>query len=746
MASSHTNHKPKQDYTDSIFISGCCMPGVWVSDAGYSPFIHNIDTLAVINLNLENLASIQQMLELEEILKSNNDLYSVKVNATRKIATISWSVDFPINIRDFLDALQKKGYKTQPFLPDDNGDVLEKKLMRCLVVAIFGTLNVMMLSISIWTGNVQNMDDTTRTLFHFISAVITVPVAFYASIPFFKGAVYHVSNKQSGMDIPISIAIVLSIALSLVQTFKGAHVAYYDSTLMLLVFLLLGRYLDVKARRKARDSAVRLLSMQSKVVSVYKNGKSYIIPSQDVLIDDIVLVHVGENIPMDGIVTQGTSTVNSSMMTGESLPTVVSVDSNVLAGTVNLTGIIYVKVTALSSKSVLAKMMDILQKTQTYRGTYTRLSDKVAKYYAPVIYISSIGAYFYHTVYNTGSTDSLAIALSVLIIACPCALAIAVPGVQAVCTGTLFSSGVLVKDGSAIERLADVDTFVFDKTGTLTRGFPILQDGTHTKKDLGIASALAKYSNHPVSLSLQSHSTTNMEFKDVQEIAGGGIIATHNNETYRLGNALFVGQTTIPTTQVWLQYPNGDCVCFTFNDPLKHNVKKMCQALHALNIQTYLLSGDVFSEAERVATAVGISNVYGACNPLQKADIIKILQAKGKKICMVGDGINDTPALSLANVAIAPSSGSDIAQQTGDFVLRTEDIYTIIPLLSITRKAQKIIKVNIVFSIAYNILAIPLAFMGYVSPLVAVLSMSFSSLVVVLNALSLRNIKHLKGL
>ena len=645
-----------------------------------------------------------------------------------------------------IERLDGLGYEARPYRPDAleaRREAHDRRLLRALAVAGFGAANIMLLSVSVWSGNVSGIAPETRDLFHWISALIALPVVAYAGQPFFESAATALRAKRLNMDVPISLAILLALVMSVVQTASGAEHAYFDSAVMLLFFLLIGRVLDSRARRQTRDLGQNLLALQRPTVTrLLANGNTQQIASADVKVSDRIVIAPGSRIGIDGHVISGSSAVDTSLITGESEPSVVAAGDDVYAGTLNLSGALTVESRAAGTNTLLSEISDLMERATAARGRYRRLADRAASVYAPLVHILAALTFAGWLALGAGWQPALLNAIAVLIITCPCALGLAVPAVQAVATGTLFRAGALVSSGDALERLARADTVVFDKTGTLTEPDPGVQDLSDIPADvLALAARLATSSHHALAKALARYARNCQPFEDVCEYPGEGVVASADGRELRLGSRAFCGARTSdgpdagPQLELWFRDGDQPPVTFRFGQSLKRDAGNVVAELRALGFEIEMISGDREAPVRSAAKALGIIDWQAATDPKQKIERIKTLQAQGSHVLMVGDGLNDAAALQTANVSAAPAAALDITQAAADVVIIGNRLTPLVGAIKTGRKARRLMLQNFALAAAYNSIAIPLAVAGLVTPLLAALFMSGSSLLVTLNAL-----------
>ena len=678
---------------------------------------------------------------VEQGLTSVPGVTSARVNLTQKRVSVDAASE--VTAETLIIALKRLGYEAHELdsglLSQTETDRQGRELLMRLGVAGFSMMNVMLLSVAVWSG----AEDATRDLFHWISAAIALPTVIFAGQPFFRSAWASLRAGRLGMDVPISLALILASSISLYETMQGGHQAYFDAAVMLCFFLLAGRYLDHRTRAIARSAAEELAALEVPRATVVRDGAEVVIAISEVLVGESVRVRPGGRMPVDGVVTEGSSEVDRSLLTGESLPVFAGPGTVVSAGEVNLTGPLLLRVTAAGKDSSLHRMADLVSVAENARTRHTSLAERAARLYSPLVHLLSFGAFGFW-MWKTGGDVRFAINISaaVLIITCPCALGLAVPAVVTAASGRLFRKGLLIKHGTAMERLAEVDTVVFDKTGTLTLGTPEPMDiDQHPQYALAVAAALAGASSHPLAVALATACTVKgvvpASVAALREVPGYGIEGMVDGTTVRLGRADWCDATPLPMTATYLRM--GDEVhAFGFADTLRPGAAKAVAGLKAAGMRIVLISGDAQAAVADLAARLGIEDWTAGALPAEKAQAVARLSCEGHRVLMVGDGLNDAAALVAAHVSISPASALDAARVASDIVLLGQDMAPIGDAVRISRQARRRIIENFMISGGYNVIAVPLALAGLATPLAAALAMSLSSITVSLNALRLR--------
>ena len=675
--------------------------------------------------------------DVEQAMLAHPGVHSARVNLTLK--RVSVAADANVTAADLVQTLKSVGYEAIELDPGllslTETDRHGRELLMRLGVAFFSMMNIMLMSVAVWSG----AEAATRDMFHWISAMIAIPTVIFVGQPFFRAAWASLRVGLLGMDVPISLALILASGISLYETVHSGEQAYFDAAVMLSFFLLLGRYLDHRSRALARSAAEELAALEVPRAIVLCEGAEVLRPISEVTAGDMVLVRPGGRMPVDGEVVTGTSEVDRGLLTGESLPVFAGPGTMVSAGEINLTGPLTLRVTAAGRDSSLHRMADLVAVAESAKTRYSTLAERAARLYSPLVHILSFSAFGFW-MWKTGGDIrySVNISAAVLIITCPCALGLAVPAVVTAASGKLFRRGVMIKNGTALERLAEVDTVVFDKTGTLTMGTPEPVDlGAIPAADLAIAVALARASSHPLAAALARLDVAAAPVTDLREVPGYGVEGRLDGQMVRLGRAEWVGAEPVAMTATYLSF-GGTTRAVSFTDQLRPGAKAAIAALKAQGKAIKLVSGDSEAAVAAMAQYLGIADWVAGALPAEKAALVMDLSQRGHKVLMVGDGLNDTAALAGADVSISPAQALDAARVASDIVLLGRDMSAIGDAARISRQASRRMIENFAISAGYNVVAVPLALMGSATPLAAALAMSLSSITVSLNALRLK--------
>jgi Cu2+-exporting ATPase len=682
---------------------------------------------------------------IESVLAKQPNILAGRVNMTTRRLHLAWR-GVAEDADGLVAAIEALGYRLVPFNMTALNAAQDRKgrmLLRCLAVAGFAACNVMLMSVAIWAGEsgvFAHIGPATRALLHWVSALIAMPAVAYAGRPFFGSAFAALRRGRTNMDVPVSIGVLLVTGMSLVQTIERGPDTYFDSAVALLFFLLIGRVLDHRARGRARATAEQLLTLRMTDVAVLgPDGTVHRRGQEQVAEGDRILVASGERIGVDGVVESGAASLDASLVTGESLPVAAEPGTAVFAGSLNLGATLTVRATATGGSTLLAECVRLIEAAETRRGRFVVLADRVARRYAPAVHVCALGTFlWWFLVAGVPIGQALLTATSVLIVTCPCALALAVPAVQVIATGRLFRAGMLLKSPTALERLADVDTVVFDKTGTLTDPLLALA-GCPDADALAEAAAMAACSRHPLARSLVSAAGRVAPASDVTEHPGQGLSRMTPGGEIRLGSRAFCGgsEGAAAGPELWLDRPGRPPLRFGFDERLRADAVQTVDRLRAMGVKLALLSGDRPAQVERIAAALGIEDWRAGCSPVDKVALIEAMGADGGKVLMVGDGLNDSPALAAASVSASPSTAADVSQTVADLVFQGAKLGPVALALRTARRSRSVMRQNLMLSIGYNVLMVPLAVCGWVTPWLAAAAMSGSSLLVMANSLRL---------
>ncbi len=683
---------------------------------------------------------------IEKRLGEIEGVETARVNLSTKRVAIDWRTG-QLEPGKLLAAVEDLGFDVRPFAADEPAskasDAVGRELLLALAVAGFAAGNVMLLSVSIWSG----AEAATRDLFHWISALIALPAIAYSSRPFLRSAFAALRNGHLNMDVPISLAVVLAAGMSLYETATGGADAYFDAAVMLLFFLLAGRTLDHMMRARAYSAVNQLVSLNAQGATVIEpDGRRRFMVISAVRPGMRLAVMAGERVPADGQVVSGSSDLDRSIVTGEAAPERIQPGDAVEAGTLNLTGAVEIEVSAAGEDSFLAEVVRMMEAAEQGKSRFVRLADRAAAIYAPLVHVVAALTFIGWLAAGAGWHAALLTAVAVLIITCPCALGLAVPAVQVVASGVLMRSGIMIKDGAVLERLAGIDTVVFDKTGTLTKGNLKLEAlPAVSTETLAVAAGLAQHSTHPLSRALAgalaNERIAPAVVEDVSETPGYGLRGMLAGREVRIGSRDWTGAPPMPdraAAELFFAADGEAPQRFTFRDDLREDAAPTVSALRAMGFETIILSGDRAETVAAVAGDVGVDSWHAGLKPQDKAAFVSRLEGVGRQVLMVGDGINDAPALAAAHASMAPASASDIGRTAAGLVFLGTGLGSVTKAVRTARWANRLVKQNFALAALYNLIAVPVAIAGLASPLVAAIAMSTSSLVVTGNALRLR--------
>ena len=702
---------------------------------------------AAIDLAIEGGDCASCLDEIENALKRLPGVEKARLNLTTRRLGVTWcgSASSPAS---FIDELARLGFRAYPFeaaRAEAEAAASTHRLLKCLAVAGFAAMNIMLLSVSVWAGNASDMTSETRDFFHWLSALIALPAAAYAGQPFFANAAAGLRARRLNMDVPISLGILLALGMSVVETARHAAEAYFDSAVMLLLFLLAGRTLEQAMRGRTRAAAGNLAALKGEVAHrLDENGALVTVPVAALQPDDQVFVRPGERIPADGRVRDGASEIDESPITGETTRRAVGRDAFVHAGSMNFDGALTLDVKAAGEATLIDEIARLVDAAGAARGRYRRLADRAARFYAPVVHATAICTAIVWLAAGASLHDALVTAISVLIITCPCALALAVPVVQVVASGALFRAGIFLNSGEAIERLAEIDHVVFDKTGTLTLPEPrVANAGEICPELLESAGRLALSSHHPLAAAVARQAAGLAPFAVATEVAGQGVSACVAGEELRLGSAAFcdarlatAGAAEADGKESHLFFRKGDEVTrLVIEQDLRVDAGAIVARLRERGLGLTILSGDRPSAVAPVAAALAVTDWQGGLAPAEKIARLAALKAAGRRVLMVGDGLNDAPALAAAHCSLSPVTAGALAQAQADAVFLGERLAPVAEAIDLARRARALMQANLLMAVAYNAIAVPLAVAGLLTPLIAAAAMSGSSILVTLNAL-----------
>jgi len=702
-----------------------------------APFVRRVGKQDRLSLTVRGAKCGACLSRIECAVAALPGVDTARLNLSSGRLDISWTGD--LSAQRIARTVSDLGYGVAP-LDTRAGDADRKKeeqsLLLAMGVAGFATANIMLLSVSVWGGH-DEMGEATRQVLHAVSGLIALPTLLFSGRPFFRSAWNVLKRRRTNMDVPISLALILAFSVSVAETVRGGEHAYFDAACMLLFFLLIGRFLDARVRRRAYSAARDLAALASRTVTrIRAGGVHESVRAEDIRPGDRILLSPGERAVVDMLIEQGESEVDESLVTGESLPRFYATGMQVMAGSINLSQPLSGRATAASADSLLSDIGRMLEAGEQKRGAYRQIADKAVSLYVPIVHSTALVTFLGWWLAGLGLRESILIAVSTLIITCPCALALAAPVVQVVAAGRLFRGGAYLKSGDALERIAACDHVVFDKTGTLTLGTPRLVSNDMPAKILSDAAQLARASRHPLSRALTMAAGPGPLAANVKERPGLGLEGIVDGVACRLGSAEWTGAGASRHNGATLFFVHGSEAPaeLRFEDDIHASAALTIAKLRKLGLGVEIVSGDRSQAVAEVAGTLGIAQWTATASPQDKVRRLEQLQAEGKHVLMVGDGLNDAGALALAHASAAPGGALDVSQSACDAVY-SGGLAPLPLLVRTSRKAREVMLQNFGFAAVYNLVAVPIAVLGYATPLVAAIAMSGSSLIVCLNAL-----------
>lgn len=675
-----------------------------------------------------------------------------RINYSTRRATVKWD-EGRIHLSDILKAITTIGYVAHPFDPGRQEKIQKQersKALRRLAVAGLGAMQVMMLAVAMYAGESQGMEDDMRRFMRWVSLVITVPVVFYSATVFFRSAWRDLRHLQLGMDVPVSLAIGAAFLASIWATVYDTGAVYFDSVTMFTFFLLSGRYLEMMARHRAGQAAEELVRLLPVTATRVTAGVEEVVSAVELQVGDIVRVKPGETVPADGVIIEGSSSVDESLLTGESVPVTRLPGNGLIGGSVNIDSPLLMRIDKTGDDTVLSSIVRLLDRAQTEKPKLAQVADRLAGWFVGAILIIATAVAVYW--WQHEPEQAFWITLSVLVVTCPCALSLATPAALVAATGQLTRKGLLITRGHALETLAKATHVIFDKTGTLTHGRLKLQQVISLNNEaetvwLGIAAAVEAGSEHPIARAIIEAAINKKTAHNLKATTGRGIEAEVEGRLYRVGKPDFAAELNgkpfdheclqQAQTVIALADENHMLALFILSDVIREDAQETVAAIKDRGLSVSLLSGDRYEVVESVAGRLGIKDAFASMLPEQKLQYIQHLQKNGDVVVMVGDGVNDAPVLAAAQVSIAMGEGSQIAHASADMVLLSEQLPHIVDGLIMSRRTLLVIRQNLVWALMYNLIALPMAAAGMIAPWMAAIGMSLSSLIVVVNALRL---------
>ncbi len=692
-----------------------------------------------INLLVDGIVCGSCVWLIENSLKSLKYIQSVKFSLSTKRLEIMWKGKVN-SINDITNLIFNLGYQVSPYdvkLLNDQEIFREKELLKAIAVSGFAAAQIMALAFAVWIGNYnQSMGEYLRYILHVIAGVIGIPATLYSSKIFIISSYKALKKCRTNIDVPISISIIATLLISIQETIRMSDYVYYDASVSLTFLLLIGRYLDLKARNKAKAGIRKIMFQQPSVANIMRDGKIISISAKSVNQNDLVLVKAGEKFPVDGVVVEGEGEVDNSIISGESNPIIVKKDCLVYAGTINLNDTLKIKTKNAGEETTLSEIIRLVENIEKNKSKFVKIADKLSQYFTPIII--SLALITFVIWMKTGIMNAALNAVTLLIITCPCAIGLAVPMVQIVAFSKLIKQGIFIKNSDFLERVNMVDTIVFDKTGTLTYGKPILLnfDKFNDQEKLLIASMASKSAHILCHSIIKNYKGAILDLK-TKEVKGKGIYTKYKNNEIWLGNKSWCSADNAENKddylEVWFKKNDSTPKRLIFKDELRGEVKQVIQSLQ-LRYDLFLLSGDKNHNVKKIAEELNIKNYFGEKNYEEKYNFVQGLLKSGKKVLMVGDGLNDSLVLKASYASISPKTSIAISQDASDAIYNG-NLQSLLIIFKASKFSVNLIKQNFILSIMYNSIAIPLAVMGKVNPIIAAIFMSISSITVILNSL-----------
>ncbi|HHF3196885.1 TPA: heavy metal translocating P-type ATPase [Vibrio diabolicus] len=704
-----------------------------------SEFVRNRENVSEVTLSLEGVSCAACAWLIEKQVSNTAGLVSIRVNTTTNRALLAWDKT-QVRLSELLSVIHKLGYKAAPFEADKQEASYHRMMKQYLYrlgIAGLATMQVMMLAVALYLEVFGDLEPEFKNYFRWVSLIFATPVLLYSALPFYLNAWRSIKGRTLGMDVPVSIALIFAYVASLIATVTEQGEVFFESISMFTFFLLVGRFLEMRARRKAAAASGNLLKLIPAIATTLGGEQ---IPVKTLKVGDRIRVLPGEHIPADGKVISGRIHIDESMLTGESVHVVKREGDAVYAGTLNGDESFELEVMSCKADSMISNIVRLQDEAQHSKPKIAEIADVVARYFVGAILIISAGTWFYW--HQTKPDDAFWIMLSVLVATCPCALSLATPTALTCATSRMGNFGILLRKGHVFETLCKINHLVVDKTGTLTKGdieicdTKVLSD--LPKEDcLSLAAALEAHANHPIARSFASYANDDFVVYEVQNVIGSGIEGIWNGKIVKIGSAFFVqGKESDESHAVYLSVDGEHVASFYYRDPIRKESKAFVQRFADAGIKTTLLTGDSLSNARPVANEIGIDHVVASAKPEDKLAYLKSLDEDSITM-MVGDGINDAPTLAGAHLSVAMGGGTDVAKASADMTLLGDNLEKLLEARLLALRTRKIIRENLAWSLGYNLLILPLAVAGLVAPYIAVVGMSASSIIVVSNSLRL---------
>ena len=692
----------------------------------------------------------------EKVLSRMEGVVAVSINYSNHKAKVVWDPSLT-KLSHIIETIRSIGYNAYPYDPksgEERANATRREYNSKLLVGVFCTMNIMWIAIAQYAGYFSGMQSDIKHLLNFAEFILATPTLFYTGSVYYKGAYYGIKHRYISMDLLVATGATLTYLFSLYAMFHKNAEVYFDSVTMIITFVFAGKYLEVLTKKRAVDTLDAFGKVLPSEVMVVRGDEKTFVSVEMVEVGEIVEIRAGERIAIDGVIVQGEGSFDLSSLNGESMPVFKQAGEKLLSGSMCVDSVLRYQTTSAFATSMFSKMTALLEDAMHHKPSIEKLANQISRYFSATIFTLALITFAGWSLYADSYEKALIVAISVIVIACPCALSLATPVATLVGLGVGAKKGILFKEAGFLESMAKCDMLVLDKTGTLTKGKPEVVEVLHLKPfDESVLYALVSASTHPISQGV-AHYIRQKEmplhvnvFESVKNVEAKGMLALYEGQRLVGGNAKMMKEEgiaiSIPSSFEALSHYffaiDGEVVAlFGLKDALKVDAKQSIQRLHAMGIKMMILSGDHSAITQEIAKEVGIKDFKAELMPHEKADMIQELRTQGYRVVMAGDGINDTLALSRSEIAIAMGSGADVAIDISDVVLTKENLEGLAEAFEVSRKTLRIVKENLFFSLFYNVLTVPLAMSGYIIPLFAALSMSLSSLVVVGNAMRIK--------
>jgi Cu+-exporting ATPase len=734
---------PSQQYEDAINFN---------SPAFYERYVkQNDEDFSEVSLIIEGIHCAACVWLNEKALSNMDGVIATNINYTNNKAKIIWDDDV-VKLSEIIEMIRAIGYNAYPYdasLQEEKANKERKDYYLRIAVAVFATMNMMTIMVAQYAGYFTGISPEVKHILNLGEWVLSTPVLFYSGWPFFRGMYYGIKTKTVNMDTLVATGSLLTYIYSIYITLTRSGEAYFDSVTMIISFVLIGKFLEALSKKSIADTLDVMSRHMPSDVQVLSESGIVSKNVNDVSVGEIVLLNSGERVALDGVVVEGSGNFDESSLTGESEPIFKSIDEKIISGTVSIDADIKYRVVKDYAHSTMSNIVSLLENAMNNKPRIQQLANRLSEYFSSIILLLSFLTFIGWYINSNSFEQSFMIAISVIVIACPCALALATPVATLVGLSIASKKGILFKEAAQLETLANVDTLLLDKTGTITQGRPeVVEEEIFEIFDKSLLYSLVSHSKHPISQAianyLYSEDINSLELESVKNIASEGITAMHNGKLLAGGNAKLMKAIGIDVasqsknSEFYFAYNGKLLAKYELFDMPREDAKQSITALKKLGIKVVMLTGDHQMSAKRVAELVGIEVLYSELTPQDKANYIKELHKEGKVVVMAGDGVNDILALASSDIAIAMGNGSDIAIEVSDVVVLNDRFSDIYESFKIAKKTFRMIKQNLLLSFIYNAITIPLAMAGYVIPLVAAISMSISSLLVVGNSLRIK--------